>query len=721
MPTSPRRACTAGRAATGSCCRSCCAPAAGALRAINRWKMVDNLRRSLVAPASLALLAFALATGGVSPWASLAARRLRVLRRPADGRARRPGAEPRRHRPAPLLSPGARRPGRALPSGAWLLAQLLQLALMAADAIVRALYRRSSAGATCSSGPPRRRRRRRRRPTSRSLVRKHWGAPVAAALLLARAAGRAARAYPRWRRRCSARVWALSPVWTWWVSRPRPRAARRRALGRRPRLPRTTSAATPGACSSARRRRGPPPAARQPADRRRATWSRTAPRRPTSACTCWRRRARSASAGSARVEHDRARSRRRWRRWRRCRATAATSSTGTTPSRPQALLPQYVSTVDSGNLCTPPARARAGLPGARPRAARRQRRCGARWRPRRRAIAAAARRRHRAARRRARSPTLLADADAARADRAPTRRASTALLDAAAAELRGDARRRPSTRRRRARRTASPGRSRTTWRRCARPARPSPAAATRRALRRAAARASPRPASALAGEPDFSFLFNRKRRLFHIGFRVAEHQLDGGFYDLLASEARATSLLGDRQGRRAGRALGRARPAVLRRRRARRPALVVGIDVRVPDADAGARRAARQRPAQRGAARRCASRSPSRASTTCRGASRSRRTRRATTRSPTSTRRRACRAWRCAARRTTSWSIAPYATALAAQVAPHRAAANLRRLEQARARGRYGFIEALDYSPGAPVGRRGRRAGRAPSWRTTRA
>ena len=84
------------------------------LRAINRWKMLDNLRRSLVAPMSLALIAFALATGAVSPWASVAARRLRVLGRPADGRARRPGAEPRRHRPRPLLSPGARRP-RAAP------------------------------------------------------------------------------------------------------------------------------------------------------------------------------------------------------------------------------------------------------------------------------------------------------------------------------------------------------------------------------------------------------------------------------------------------------------------------------------------------------------------------------------------------------------------------------------------------------------------------------
>ena len=51
--------------------------------------------------------------------------------------------------------------------------------------------------------------------------------------------------------------------------------------------------------------------------------------------------------------------------------------------------------------------------------------------------------------------------------------------------------------------------------------------------------------------------------------------------------------------------------------------------------------------------------------------------------------------------------IAPYATALAAQVAPHRAAANLRRLEQARARGRYGFIESLDYSPARQSGAEG--------------
>ncbi|MEO8155895.1 MAG: glucoamylase family protein, partial [Rhizobacter sp.] len=43
--------------------------------------------------------------------------------------------------------------------------------------------------------------------------------------------------------------------------------------------------------------------------------------------------------------------------------------------------------------------------------------------------------------------------------------------------------------------------------------------------------------------------------------------------------------------------------------------------------------------------------------------------------------------------------IAPYATALAAQIAPHRATANFAALQSMAARARYGFIEALDFSP----------------------
>jgi cyclic beta-1,2-glucan synthetase len=41
---------------------------------------------------------------------------------------------------------------------------------------------------------------------------------------------------------------------------------------------------------------------------------------------------------------------------------------------------------------------------------------------------------------------------------------------------------------------------------------------------------------------DFSFLLRRERKLLSIGYRVDEHQLDESCYDLLASEARLTSL-----------------------------------------------------------------------------------------------------------------------------------------------------------------------------------
>ena len=42
---------------------------------------------------------------------------------------------------------------------------------------------------------------------------------------------------------------------------------------------------------------------------------------------------------------------------------------------------------------------------------------------------------------------------------------------------------------------------------------------------------------------DFRFLFDPTRQLFSIGFRVADSTLDPGYYDLLASEARMTSFL----------------------------------------------------------------------------------------------------------------------------------------------------------------------------------
>jgi len=42
-------------------------------------------------------------------------------------------------------------------------------------------------------------------------------------------------------------------------------------------------------------------------------------------------------------------------------------------------------------------------------------------------------------------------------------------------------------------------------------------------------------------DADFSFLYERRRKLFAIGYRVADRRLDNAFYDLLASEARLAS------------------------------------------------------------------------------------------------------------------------------------------------------------------------------------
>jgi cellobiose phosphorylase len=47
---------------------------------------------------------------------------------------------------------------------------------------------------------------------------------------------------------------------------------------------------------------------------------------------------------------------------------------------------------------------------------------------------------------------------------------------------------------------------------------------------------------------DLSFLFDKSRDLFSIGYNVADHRLDGSFYDLLASEARLGSFVAIAQG-----------------------------------------------------------------------------------------------------------------------------------------------------------------------------
>ncbi len=65
---------------------------------------------------------------------------------------------------------------------------------------------------------------------------------------------------------------------------------------------------------------------------------------------------------------------------------------------------------------------------------------------------------------------------------------------------------------------------------------------------------------ALSSAMDFRPLYDSQRHLFHIGLRVEEDELDAGYYDLLASEARLTSFLAVGSGqvpRRHWQALGR--------------------------------------------------------------------------------------------------------------------------------------------------------------------
>ena len=111
------------------------------LRAIDRWKMFDNLRRSLVSPMSLALLLLTLASPFISPWAALALVLAAFSAGPLMGAVA--GFSPSRDDIAKrhFYRQAAAELGRALWAGLWHLAQLLQQAVMAVDAIVRALYR----------------------------------------------------------------------------------------------------------------------------------------------------------------------------------------------------------------------------------------------------------------------------------------------------------------------------------------------------------------------------------------------------------------------------------------------------------------------------------------------------------------------------------------------------------------------------------------------------
>ncbi len=561
-------------------------PMPRALRGINRWKMFDNLRRSLVAPMSLALLLLALAGVAVSPWAALALVAAAFCAGPLMGAVA--GFSPSRDDLAKrhFYRDAAADLARALLGGLWWLAQLLQQSLLAVDAVVRALYRMTvsrrhllqwtTAAAAQAAA----------RTEFGAVLRRHWSLPPVALLLLG-ALFAAGTPHPLLATLLCL-LWGASPVWTWWVSRTRP-------VPRSAALPADEAVALEKTardtwrfferCVTADEHHLPP-------DNLQTTPHDIVAHRtsPTNiglyllAAACARAfgwigteqlltRLEATLATLAGLQRHRG----HFLNWYDTQTCAP-------------LLPMYVSTVDSGNL----------------------------------------------------SGHLLAVAQAC-----------LELLPASSDD-----------------------------------------AATTARLKAVAQQCEQ-----LAWQADFGFLYHRKRHLFHIGYRVAEQQLDAGFYDLLASESRLTSLLaiakGDVPVRHWG-SLGRpfyavgsgaglrswsgsmfeylmptlvlAEPRGSVLHEACRAALLEQIAFadahHVPwgiseSAYAGRDHTLAFQYAPQGVPRLALRRTPP-----------------------------------------DELVIAPYATALAALVAPHRASRNFAALAALGARADYGFIEAIDFSPG---------------------
>jgi cyclic beta-1,2-glucan synthetase len=555
------------------------------LRGVDRWKMFDNLRRSLVAPMSLALLGSSLLGLALSPWTALALVLMAFTAGPLLGAVS--GLAPTRDDLAKrhFYRLAGADLARALLAGAWHLAQLLQAARLATSAIGRALYRMAVSHrhllqwTTAASAQAR------ARNDFAGVLRRHWPESATAAALLAALLAMGTPTPGLAIALCL--LWGASPVWTWIASRPQ-RASTQQALGGADRT--YLEGIARDTWRLFERCIGPEDRHLPPDNLQTLPYEMVAHRTsPTNiglyllSVACARAfgwiatpelisRLEATLATVATLERQRG----HLLNWYDTR-------TG------EALLPKYVSTVDSGNL----------------------------------------------------SGHLLALAQA--------------CLELARA----------------------PGETQ---------------AATR-------LRALAQECQQLAWQPDFAFLYHRKRRLLHIGWRVAEQALDAGFYDLLASESRLTSLLAIAKGDvpvSHWAALGRLFYALGSAVGLRSWSgsmfeyLMPGLVLDEPPGsvlhEAGAS-AVREQIAFAGALA-----VPWGISESAYAAS-----------DQTLAYQYAPQGVpRLALRRTPADElvIAPYATALAAALAPQRACRNFEALDALGARGTMGFIEALDFSPG---------------------
>ncbi len=623
------------------------------VRAINRWKLFDNLRRSLVAPVSLALLALALAGAALSAPAALGLVLAALWAGPLMGAVA--GLSPSRddlakqhfyrQAGADLL--------RAVVGGLWGLQQLGQQALMAADAIGRTLWRLAVSRRHLLQWTPFAATQAQARTDLATILCQHWRAPLLAVVTLA-ALLALGTPHP-WLAAALCGLWASAPLGAWWVSRPMP-SRRDRPLPAPEQvwlgdLARDTWRFYERTVTAADRHLPPDNLQLLPQEMLARRTSPTNIGLYLLSAACAREFGWIGTQDLlARLEatldtlDSLPRHRGHFMNW-----------TDTGSGAP--LLPTYVSTVDSGNLCghlLAVAQAcveRAAAPldaGASKQAL------------------AAARRRVLALRAgRHGAPAAREALRDALADHRATRR--SAALDHAARTGAGN--------------TGDTGITQAAER-----------------LQAVAQRCQQ-----LAWAADFRFLYHRQRHLFHIGFRVAEQALDAGFYDLLASESRLTSLLaiakgdvpvrhwaalgrpffglGTLAGLRSwsgsmfeylmptlvlveppGSVLNEAGHAALHEQMAFAAAQAVPWGIS-ESAYAGRDQTLAYQYAPQGVPRLALRRTPP-----------------------------------------DELVIAPYATALALLIAPRRAAANLAALAALGARGRFGFIEALDFTAARQAG-----------------
>ena len=188
------------------------------LRTVHRWKMIDNLRRSLVAPFSVALQVLSLAGGPISPWAVLGLLVAAFGGGPLLGAMA--GLAPSRDDLAlgHFYRQAFADVGRALGGTLWCMALLLQHALSLVDAIARATWRMTvsrrgllqwtTAAAAQASALY----------DLAGLTRRHARVVVTAVLLLAvlLAVGTPAPLFAV----ALCALWAATPLWVLWASRP---------------------------------------------------------------------------------------------------------------------------------------------------------------------------------------------------------------------------------------------------------------------------------------------------------------------------------------------------------------------------------------------------------------------------------------------------------------------------------------------------------------------